>query len=202
MSKETERIINRSNAEHLHRLKMKELGGKIVKKRADELLRDFDLTDKGESKFKAKRFLKSLLLKASLKNEVDPEKYTGPYVLYPTLDDAFLVLERNSTTGTRPDNESTKGLSSDYKYTKVLALGYTKVEDEFIVGFFRKNENDRYLCNHSDYRDFTPIDAGNLFFKTVTDEKEIIPTLAQAMASYEYNKGKPLNDQVTFPSEI
>ena len=202
MSNETERIINRSNAEHLHRLKMKELGGKIVKKRADELLENFNLSDREESKFKAKRFLKSLLNKAHLKHEVDPDKYIYPYILLPNPDDAFLVLERKLISSKRPYNESTKGLPSDYTYTEAMALGYRKVGDEYEVGFFGKNENDNYLCNHPDDGDFNPKDAGMLFTKTVVSEEDIILTLALAMASYEYNKGKTLNDQITFPSEI
>ncbi len=175
-------------------------GEEMVLKRANELQKDFDFKDMGDPKFRTKRFLKSLLLKVSLKNDVDPEKYTGPYILYPTLDDAFLVLERNSTTGTRPDNESTKGLSSDYKYTEVLALGYAKVKDGWVVGIFGKKDNDLYLYNHQDDGDFNPKDTGMLFTKTVVSEEDIVLTLALAMASYEYNKGKPLNDQITFPT--
>ena len=177
-------------------------GEEMVLKRANELQKDFDFKDMGDPKFRTKRFLKSLLLKVSLKNDVDPEKYTGPYILYPTLDDAFLVLERNSTTGTRPDNESTKGLSSDYKYTEVLALGYAKVKDGWVVGIFGKKDNDLYLYNHQDDGDFNPKDTGMLFTKTVVSEEDIVLTLALAMASYEYNKGKPLNDQITFPADL
>ncbi|MDD3998738.1 MAG: hypothetical protein PHR98_01370 [Candidatus Shapirobacteria bacterium] len=201
MSNETERIINRSNAEHLHRLKMKELGGKIVKKRADELLENFNLSDREESKFKAKRFLKSLLNKAHLKHEVDPDKYIYPYILLPNPDDAFLVLEKKLISRKRPHNESTKGLSWDCYYTKLIALGYRKVEDGLEVGFFGKNKNDPDIFEDPDRGIFLSLDAGMLFTKTVTEE-EIVPTLALAIASYEYNKGRPLNDQVTFPSEI
>jgi len=198
MSKEAERIIiSRSTTEHLHWLKMKEEGGKIVKKRADELLNNLDFIDGIP-----KRFLKSLLPQVSLKNDVDPEKHTNPYILYPTFDDAFLVLERNLTTGTAPYNESTKGLgSSDYRYAEVMALGYKKTKDGYVVGFFGKKEKDRYLYNHPDDGDFNPLEVGKLFTQTATEE-EIIPTLALAAAIYEYNKGKPLNDQITFPSEI
>lgn len=113
-----------------------------------------------------------------------------------------MVLERNSTTGTRPDNESTKGLSSDYKYTEVLALGYAKVKDGWVVGIFGKKDNDLYLYNHQDDGDFNPKDTGMLFTKTVVSEEDIVLTLALAMASYEYNKGKPLNDQITFPADL
>lgn len=173
-----------------------EIGLMTVKKRADELLKNLDFIDGIP-----KRFLKSLLLKVSLKNDADPEKHTDPYILYPNPDDAFLVLERNLTSKKRPDNESTKGLSTDYKYTEVMALGYTKVGDGFEVGFFKKNENDIYFANHPEDRNFTPLDAGMLFTKIVNEE-EIIPTLALAMASYEYNKEKTLNHQVTFPGEI
>ena len=202
MSKETERIMNRLKTEQLRRLETEKIGGEIVKKRADEYQEDFNSKDMGDSKFRIKRFLKSLLPKVSLKNEVDPEKYNDPYILYPGSDEAFLVLERKLISNKRPDNESTKGLPSNYEYTGVMALGYKKEEDKFIVGFFGKNENDIYLANHPEERDFKPVNnIGMLFTKTVPEE-EIIPTLALAMASYEYNNGKRPDDQITFPGRI
>lgn len=202
MSKEAERIINRSKTEHLHWLKMKESGDEIVKNNAKQLEKDFDLKDIGDPKFKTKRFLRSLISKTTLINEIDSKKYSTPYLLFPGFNDAFLVLERKLISSKRPYNESTKGLPSDYTYTEAMALGYRKVGDEYEVGFFGKNENDNYLCNHPDDGDFNPKDAGMLFTKTVVSEEDIILTLALAMASYEYNKGKTLNDQITFPSEI
>ena len=201
MSKETERIINKINAEHLHRLKMKEEGDEIVKNNAKQLEEDFNLRDIGDPKFKTKRFLKSLLNKTLLKHEVDPDKYIYPYILLPNPDGVFLVLERKLISRKRPHNESTKGLSWDCSYTKLKALGYRKVGDGLEVGFFGKNENDPYIFEDPDRGIFLPLDAGMLFTETIT-EKEIVPTLALAMASYEYNKGKRLNDQITFPSEI
>ncbi len=192
MSKETDKIINKIKTDHLKQQKTKELGGEMVKKRAEELLNDFDLTNEGESKFKAIKFLKFLLNKANSKCVVDPDKHIFPHISIPNSDDAFLVLERNLTTGKLPYNESTKGLgSSDYTYTEVMALGYKKTKNGILVGIFGRKDGG----------DFNPKDAGMLFTETVSEEK-IIPTLALAMASYEYNKGKSLNDQVTFPSEI
>jgi len=47
-------------------------GEEMVLKRANELQKDFDFKDMGDPKFRTKRFLKSLLLKVSLKNDVDP----------------------------------------------------------------------------------------------------------------------------------
>jgi len=201
MSKETERIINRSNAEHLHRLKMKELGGKIVKKRADELLRDFDFTDKRESKHEAKRFLEFLIPQITLKNTVDSEEYTTPYILSPNSDEVFLVIERNIATGNIDEHNIDESIKIIYKYIETMALGCKRYGEEIVVGFFKNHDKDPYLSHHPDEADFVPLDTGMLFFKTVT-EKEIVPTLALAIASYEYNKGKDLNDQITFPSEI
>ena len=203
MSKETERIINRINAEHLHRLKMKEQGDEIVKNKAKQLEEDFNLKDVGDPKFKTKRFLKSLLNKTLLKHEVDPDKYIYPYILLQNPDDVFLVLERNSIKRIKTVVTEEYGVNKEisYEYIRMVALGYKKEGDEFEVGFFNRNENDPYIFEDPDRGIFLPLDAGMLFTKTVREE-EIIPTLALAMASYEYNKGKPLNDQITFPSEI
>lgn len=176
-------------------------GEEVVLKRANELQRAFNLIDVGDSKSKSKRFLKSLITKIPLINEVDSDKYTGPYILYPNFNEAYLVLERKQITGVRPYNESTKGMSKNYQYTKVIALGYQKLKDRIQVGFFGKDENNPYIIEDPDRGIFLPLDAGMLFTETVTEE-EIVPTLALAAASYEYNKGKPLNDQITFPSEI
>lgn len=195
MSKEADRIIKRSNTEYLQRLKMKELGGEIVKKRANELLRDFDLTNMGEPKFKAKRFLELMIPKITLINEVDPETNRNPYSVE-INHNYFLVLEDKWISGRTPDPRRLK-----YDYSQVTALGCKKDGKLFKVGFFKRNEIDPYIFEDPDRGIFLPLDAGMLFTKTVTEE-EIIPTLALAMASYEYNKGKPLNEQVTFPSEI
>ncbi|HNY04353.1 MAG TPA: hypothetical protein PKI92_01145 [Candidatus Woesebacteria bacterium] len=168
-----------------------------IEKRASELQRDRDFIDGNP-----KKFLKTLLSIVDLKNEADPEKYTSPYILSPSFDETFLVLERKLMSGTKPYNEETKDHStSDYKYIEVVALGYIENEDGSVeVGFFKKNEKDPYIYNHPEKIDFTPLDAGMLFTITVSKE-QIISTLALAFASYEYNKGKPLNNQVAFPSE-
>lgn len=201
MSKEAERIINRINAEHLHRLKMKEQGDEIVKNNAKQLEEDFNLKDVGDPKFKTKRFLEFLIPQITLKNTVDSEEYTTPYILSPNSDEVFLVIERNIATGNIDEHNIDESIKIIYKYIETMALGCKKYGEEIVVGFFKNHDKDPYLSHHPDEADFVPLDTGMLFFKTVT-EKEIIPTLAQAMASHEYNRGKPLNDQITFPSEI
>lgn len=177
-----------------------EFNKKMVEDRVDKLLRDFNLVDSDNPRFRARRFLESLIPKITLINEVDPEKHLIPYILEPNYN-AFLVLERKSISSRIPHYEYTRRFSHlDYQYTKVLALGYKKNENGVEVGFFGKNENDRYLYDHPEREEFTSLDTRMLFSTTVPVE-EIIPNLARAFASYERNKGRDLYNQVIFPSE-
>lgn len=181
------------------RSKLSQADKKIVQDEADKLLLDFKPIDRTPWLL-PKRFLESLIPKVSLKNNVDLERHPLPYIVEPN-NSAFLILKRKSVSILVPHTVTQYHYNSSYEYTEVLALGYEKDKDGIEVGFFSRNENDRYLNEHRERKNFIPLEIGMLFSKTVP-EKEIIPTLALAMASYQFNQEKENCNQVIFPANL